>query len=200
MSNRFFHESMRQEITCSACFVCLFFHILIVVCFFSPQDETDGISYNGLRQMGLISFQCNLSLKHVRDFRLRIPLWGSSSFVWCVVLNQGSCIFVQYNLLKFCCEWILIQSWTHAIDYSLPGLTWNTRSRVGIWHLSISGIVVNGRCYISHYFYFSFISYFCVIFYDCLLPDLCFLFFFLCLLTEVWATRNPYLPVYFVSD
>ena len=99
------------------------------------------------------------------DFRLRIPLWGSFVFVWCVVFYQGCCVFIQYNLLKGCCEWILIQPWTQVLDYSLPGLTWHIRLRIGISHLSISGIVVRGRCYISHCFYFSIIFfYFSVIF------------------------------------
>ena len=98
------------------------------------------------------------------DFRLRIPLWGSFVFVWCVVFNQGCCVFIQYNLLKGCCEWILIQPWTQVIDYSLPGLTWHIRLRISISHLSISGIVVHGRCYISHCFYFFVIFYFSIIF------------------------------------
>ena len=118
------------------------------------------------------------------DFRLRIPLWGSFVFVWCVVFNQGCCVFVQYNLLKGCCEWILIQPWTQVIDYSLPGLTWHTRLRIGISHLSISGIVVHGRCYFSHCFYFSVIFLLLLLllffFYDCLLIGLCFLFLFFC--------------------
>ena len=88
------------------------------------------------------------------DFRLRISLWGSFVFVWCVVLNQGCCIFIQYNLLKGCCEWLLIQLWTQVIDYALPGLTWHTKLRIGISHLSIAGILVCGKCYNSHCFYF----------------------------------------------
>ena len=59
---------------------------------------------------------------------------------------------------------LLIQPWTKVIDYSLPGLTWHTRWRIGISHLSISGIVAHGRCYISHCFYFSVFFYFSVIF------------------------------------
>ena len=126
------------------------------------------------------------------NFRLRIPLWRSFVFVWCAFFNQGCCFFIQYNLLKGCCEWILIKAWTQVIDYSLPGLTWHTRLRIGISYLSISGRVVHGRCYISHWFYFSVILYFSVTFCDCLLVDLCFLFFFLCLLTVVRATKNPF--------
>ena len=79
-----------------------------------------------------------------------------SNIIWCVVFNKRCCIFIQYNLLKDCCKWILIQPWTQVIDYSLPGLTWHTRLRIGISHLTISGIAIHGRCYIiSHCFYFS---------------------------------------------
>ena len=82
--------------------------------------------------------------------------------------------FIQYNLLKGC-KWILIQPWTQVIDYSLSELTRHTRLRISISHLSIYRIVVHGRCYISHCFYFS------VIFYDCLLVSLSLLFLFSCL-------------------
>ena len=105
------------------------------------------------------------------DFRLRISLWGYFVFVWCVVFNQGCCVFIQYNLRKGCCEWILIQPQTLLIDYSLPESRCHTRLRIGISHLSISGIVVHGRCYIFHCFYFS------VIFYDCLWLSFVFLVF-----------------------
>ena len=66
--------------------------------------------------------------------------------------------------------------------------------KIGISYLSISGIVVHGRCYTSHGFYFS------VTFYDCLLVDLCFLFLLLCLSRVVWAAKNPYKPVYLPSN
>ena len=112
----------------------------------------------------------------------------------CVVFNQGCCVFIQYNLLQGCYEWILIQPWTQVVDYALPGLTCHIRLRIGISHLSISAIVVHGRCYIPSCFYFS------VIFYDCFLVDLCFLFFFSSLLTVVWPTKNLFWPVYFLSD
>ena len=55
------------------------------------------------------------------------------------------------------------------IDYSLLGLARHTRLRIGISHLSISGIVVHGRCYISHCFYF-------LLLFDCLLVDICIAF------------------------
>ena len=128
------------------------------------------------------------------DFRLRISLWGSFVFVWCVVFNQGCCVFIQYNLLQGCCEWILIQLWTQVIDYSLLGLARHTRLRIGISHLSISGIVVHGRCYISHCFYFS------VIFYDCLLVDLCLLFLFSCLSDRSLSSQESILTCLLFSD
>ena len=114
----------------------------------------------------------------------------------CVVFNQGSCVFIQYNLLKGCCGWTLIQPWTKVIDYSLPWLTWHIRLRIGIFHLSSSGVVVLGRFYISDCFYFF------VTFYDCLLADLLFLLLslFSCLLTVVCAANNWLYPVYFLSD
>ena len=97
-----------------------------------PQDERDGMSFITITSVGV----------------------GKR----CVVFNQGCCVFVQYNLFKCCWEWV--QPCSQVIDSSLPGLTWNTRLRIGISHLSISGIVVHGRCYISHYFYFSVIFHF----------------------------------------
>ena len=93
-------------------------------------------------------------------------VWNMSrDFKILCTFNQACCVFIQYNPLKGCSEQILIQLWTQAIDYSLPGLTWHIRSRIGNSHLSISSIVVHGRCYIFHYFYFSAIFCFFVIFY-----------------------------------
>ena len=105
-----------------------------------------------------------------------------------VVFNQGCCVFIQYNLLKGCCEWILIKPWTQVIDYLLPGLTWHTRLRIGISHLSISGIVVHGRCYISHCFYFLLFFYFLI---ACWLIFVC-CFCFHVFQTVVWGAKNPY--------
>ena len=79
-------------------------------------------------------------------------------------------------------------------NYSLPGLICHIRLRIGISHLSISGIVVHGSLYTSHCFDFS------VIFYDCLLVDLSCLILFSCLLTVVWATKNAFWPVYWLSN
>ena len=104
------------------------------------------------------------------DFKLRIQLGGSFLFAWCVVFNQGCCVFIQYNLLNGCCKWIPMQPWTQVRDYSLPVLTCHIRLRIGISHVSISGILVHSKCYISHCFYFS---DFFILFYDCFLVDRC---------------------------
>ena len=128
MSDSIFHERMRQRITC----VCLFFVLIFVWLAFSEIWR----------------------LKLVRGFQTKNFIVGFLCLCVCVVFNLGCCVFIQYNLAKGCCERILIQLWNQVIDYSLPGLTWHTRLRIGISHLSISGIVVHGRCYISHCFYF----------------------------------------------
>ena len=101
------------------------------------------------------------SLKHVRGFQTKNFIVGSFVFLWWVVFNQECCDFIQYSLLKGCCEWILIQPWTQVIDYSLPGLTWHTRLGIGISHLWISGIVVHGRCYFPIDVTFLFFLFFC---------------------------------------
>ena len=88
-------------------------------------------------------------------FRLKTPYWSSFAVVSCVVFNLGCCVFTQYNLLVGYPGWILIQHRTQVRDYSLTGLTGNINLIIGISHLSISGIVVHGRCYIFHCFYFS---------------------------------------------
>ena len=93
-------------------------------------------------------------------------MWGSFVFLWYIGFNQGCHIFIQSNLLMNCCEWILIQPWTEVIYYSLPGLTWHIRLKISISHLSISGIVVDVTCYISHCFYF-FVT-FMIIYFWCL--------------------------------
>ena len=108
------------------------------------------------------------------DLKLRIPFWDS--FVCCIVFTQGSCVIIQYNLPESCSEFILIKPWTQLIDYSLPGLALHVGLSTGISHLSISGIVVQCRGYISHCFYFFHN------FNDCSLI-LCLLFLFSCLLT-----------------
>ena len=81
--------------------------------------------------------------------------WLTLSLYVCVNFTQGCYVFIQCYLVKGCCEWIIIQPWTHVIGYSLPVLTWHTRLTTGISHLSVSGIVAHGRCYISHCFYFQ---------------------------------------------
>ena len=120
------------------------------------------LNYNGLRQMGFISLQWDLKSETCQGISdLEFYCWGSFVFVWWAIFSQGCCVFIQCNLLKGCCEWILIQPWTQVIDYSLPGLTWHIRLRTGIADLSISGIVVHGRCYIPTAFTFPLFSIFC---------------------------------------
>ena len=95
-------------------------------------------------------------------------------------LTRDVRFFIKYSSLEGHCKWILIQPLTQVLAYSLSRLKWFFRLRIGLSHLSISGIVVyvtwHGSCYISHCFYFS------VNFHDCLLVDLCFLILFSCLL------------------
>ena len=110
-------------------------------------------SYNELRQMGQISLQRDLKLEaclRISDlhFHWRVP------FSECVMLffNQACCVSVQYRILEGCCERILIP-WTQAMDHSLPDLSWlttlGTRLGISIYYLSITGIVVRDRCFIS---------------------------------------------------
>ena len=130
----------------------------------------ETLNYNGLGQMVLISILWNFEVWNMSwDFRLRIPLWGSFVFKWCVAFNRWCCSFIQYNLLKGCCKWILIQHWIQVLEYSLPGLTWDIRLRIRISHLSIFGIVVHGRSYVSHCFYFLFFCFFWGVFFSVLL-------------------------------
>ena len=61
--------------------------------------------------------------------------------------------------------------------------------------------VVHVRCYISHCFCFFLLYFlFLLFFYDFLLVDLCFLFLLSCILTVVWATKDPFQPVCFLSN
>ena len=55
-------------------------------------------------------------------------------------------MFIQYNLLESCYEWILILNgfWTKLMDSSLLVLTWHIRLSIGISHLSGSGIAAEG--------------------------------------------------------
>ena len=74
---------------------------------------------------------------------------------------------------------ILIQPWSQVIHCSLPGLTRHVRLRIGISHLSISGIMVYGSCYITYCFNWFVIFCFCVIFNNFLLINRCFFFVFM---------------------
>ena len=90
-----------------------------------------------------------------------------------IKFNQGCYVFIQYNLLKGCCEWILMQSWNQVIHY---GLTWRIRLRIGISHLSISGLVVHGRSW-----YFPLLLFFCyILFFSYLFMIFCWLIFVFC--------------------
>ena len=48
---------------------------------------------------------------------------------------------------------MLIQPWIKVMYYSLLCLTLHIKAGINISHLSISGIVAHGRCYISHCFF-----------------------------------------------
>ena len=192
MPDSIFYESMRQEITCSVCVfecVCVFFFCRVILLFssgwkrwnqfyhYNTSGRGEISNYNGLRQMRLISLIWDLKSKICQgnsDWELHwgfpLPLYGV------FFLNHGCCIFIQYHPFKGCCEWILMQPWTQVKDYSLPGLTWHIRLRIGISHLSISAIMVHRRCYISHCFYFFVIFYFSAIF----LWFFCWLIFVFC--------------------
>ena len=83
------------------------------------------------------------------------------------------------------------------MDYSLPGLTWLIRLRIGICHLSILGIVVHGSCYISHCFQFSVVVVSVAVVSLCLFFLFFFLFFrslFVCFLTVVSTTKSISFP------
>ena len=126
------------------------------------------------------------------DFRLRNSLWGFFVYVWCVVFKQGSCVFIQYNLFKDSCEWILIQPWTQVIDYSLPALTWNTRLMIGtliylfLGYWSTVGVIF--AITFTFLLFFSFLLFFMIV---CWLI-FAFCFYFHVFSTVVWAAKNPY--------
>lgn len=88
---------------------------------------------------------------------------------------------IQYNLLEDCSEKILIQLWIQVINYLLPRLTRHIRFKISIFRLSIPGIVVHVRCYISHWFYFSALF--------CLLVGW---FLFFVSLKKFWVIKNPF--------
>ena len=98
-----------------------------------------------------------------------------------VVFDYECCVSSQYNLLESCRERILIQPGNQVINYSLSGLTLHIWFRISIFHLSIPGIVVHGRCYIL----LLALLLFC-------LSVSWFLFLFLCVSKEVWVTKSPF--------
>ena len=76
------------------------------------------------------------------DSSVGILLRGSSIWVCLVILNQGCCSIGQYNLCSLMLMYCL-----------LPWLTLHIRARITISHLTITGIVAHGKCYISHCFF-----------------------------------------------
>ena len=68
------------------------------------------------------------------------------------------------------------------------------RLKIGISHLSVSGMVFHGRCCTSCCFYFF--CYFLRLFVGWYL----FFAFVLCLLRVVWGTNNPFWPAYFAFN
>ena len=83
--------------------------------------------------------------------------------------------------------------WQHQLKIFYPlNLHMTNQLKDWISHLSISGIVVHDRCYISPWFYFSVIFYFSGYFCDCLSVDHCFLFLLSFLLIVIRATINPF--------
>ena len=105
------HESMRQGI--NVLFFCFVLVLYLFFLFFArwyicfPYDERQGISFIDIKSVGVGEFEAITdlgrwdwlafseirSLKHVSGFQ-------SFIFIWCVVIKQGCCVFIQYNLLK----------------------------------------------------------------------------------------------------
>ena len=109
---------------------------------------------SGLRQMDEWALEVGIMSG---DFKLRISLSDSFVFVCCVVLNKRMlCFYSMQSAWELLGMVVLIQSWTQVIDYLLPGVTWLTRLRISMSHLSISGMIVRGRYYNSHCFFFCY--------------------------------------------
>ena len=106
-------------------------------------------------------------LKHDRGFRTKNFIVGFLYFcmlccflprLLCFCSIQSACMLLQTDSNTF---------WAQVIDYSLPGSTCHIRFRIDISHLSIFGIVVHGKSYISHRFYFYGILYLYLLFDFC---------------------------------
>ena len=137
-------------------------------CYINGIGKT--LSYNGLRQIGLITFKWGsffgaLSL----DSKQWISFGGSSVVYGILLLSQGCYSFNQYNLhdrmlrlnsnptsaLRWIMPCVSKPSWTHVIIIPLS-LVCHIQCGFSISYLSILGIAAHDRCKISHVFIFSF--------------------------------------------
>ena len=129
----------------------------------------ETFSFNGLRQIGLISFKWGSLFGALSvDSKQRIS-FGSSSVVYGILLlRQGCCSFNQYNLQDMILRLNFnptLQMWimpcvskptcTNVIIISL-WLICHIQCGFSISYLSIPGIAARDRCNISHVFTFSF--------------------------------------------
>ena len=113
MHDNIFHESMRQGVTCSVSLFFCFFLCGVILLFssgwkrwnqfyhYNISGRGEILSYNELKQMGLITLQWDLKSRNMSgDLRHRIALWGSFVFIWCVAFKQGCCVFIQHSVLR----------------------------------------------------------------------------------------------------
>ena len=148
---------------CLFCFMCVL-RVDILGSFYSTRHGAqfyhycinglwETISYNGLRQVGFISFKWSFLFGVLSvDSKQRISFGSSSVLYLILLLSQG------------CCNWILFQSCT-----KMPSVTKPTCTHViiiSLWlicyiqcvfkisYLSILGIAAHNRCNISHVFTF----------------------------------------------
>ena len=94
---------------------------------------------------------------------LRIPglgfYWGDLLFEHVQLFwTRDNAALVNTAYLMGCCNLMLIQPRIKFVYCSLLWLTLNIRAEISISHLSIPGIVADGRCYISHCFCFFFLA------------------------------------------
>lgn len=127
------------------------------------QDETDGISFITKISVGmgkpwgnlLISLPWDLNSEICQGISDKNPIVEILCFCIICLFFQRFCTLIHYNLLEGFANWF---------DTTLnPGKkllitrtrwTWHIRLRICLFHASIFGIVVHGRCCISHCFYF----------------------------------------------
>ena len=130
-------------------------------------DQMTSINYDDKkpRDVGL-TWWCHLS--NIMSDRI-----SHESTIWRMTCSGLFCFYFYFFVSMFVWLFVVcffygvilgvIQHWTQVKDYWLPGLIRNIRLRIGISrlfisgisHLSITGIVVHGRCYIFHCFCFS---------------------------------------------